>query len=95
MNTEDVTEMQIYRPRTAQTKAVYEMLLNRGFLSLQRGRSKIQKDTCAMPCHAAGLQQPLGDQAGERYPRNLSASETLQHDLPRTVKRIATPSSMV
>ncbi|CAE7806857.1 Snrnp200 [Symbiodinium necroappetens] len=25
----DVTEMQIYRPRTAQTKAVYEMLLNR------------------------------------------------------------------
>lgn len=28
-NAQDVTEMQIYRPRTAQTKAVYEMMLNR------------------------------------------------------------------
>ena len=34
----DVTEMQIYRPRTAQTKAVYEMLLNRSPLSLESCR---------------------------------------------------------
>ena len=33
--TKDVTEMQIYRPRTAQTKAVYEMLLNRAPLSVE------------------------------------------------------------
>ena len=54
--------MQIYRPRTAQTKAVYEMLLNRPVLRLHTFWDVVSMEkTCGL-C-IPGLQQPLGDQA--------------------------------
>jgi hypothetical protein len=83
----DVTEMQIYRPRTAQTKAVYEMLLNRSPLSLESCRvmsSDVEWcrvfDSGDTKIKTAGLQQPLGDQAHSFEERRKTWSLTIQHD---------------
>ena len=90
MNTEDVTEMQIYRPRTAQTKAVYEMLLNRDSLSLHSGLSQIRRfrrDTCAMQVFSSPWEIRRGDLQTHSWVEGQHPVEAPPHIAKRCMRR--------